>query len=72
MKRVKEALARWKAKHWDSKPYIHDEPGVLMMGFDTPPLRALWEKRKGLLFKAGPWLGGLICGAIILKLIGLA
>jgi hypothetical protein len=72
MKRVKEAFARWKAKHWDLKPYIHDEPMILVMGFDRPPLRALWEKYKHLVFKFGPWLACLIGGAIILKLVGLA
>jgi hypothetical protein len=43
-----------------------------MAGFTPPPLRAFWNKYKALIFKAGPWLGGLVGGAIILKLIGLA
>ena len=72
MKRFKAAFARWKAKHWDLKPYIHDEPMFLMMGFDRPPLRDFWERRKGLILKAAPWLASLIGGAIILKLAGLA
>ncbi len=72
MKRLKEAFARWKSKHWDEQYWSSEGPGYSMAGLTPPPLRAFWEKHKGLVFKAGPWLGGLIGGAIILKLIGLA
>lgn len=72
MKRFKEAFGRWKAKHWDLQMYTHDEEFFGMIGFDRPPLRAFWERRKSLILKFGPWLAGLIGGAIILKLIGLA
>ncbi|WP_353742565.1 hypothetical protein WHX55_10945 [Pseudomonas fluorescens] len=71
MKRLKEAFARWKTKHWDEKAYIHDEPMFLMMGFERPPLRAFWEKHKVSILKAAPWLASLIGGAIILKIVGL-
>lgn len=72
MKRLKEAFARWKAKHWDEQVFFSRDGGIPWLGFDRPPLRAFWEKHRRLFFKAGPWLGCLIGGAIILRLIGLA
>ena len=72
MKALKAMFARWKKKHWDLKVVSINEPSFSFLGFDRPPLRAFWEKHKGLFFKAGPWLGGLVGGAIILKFIGLS
>lgn len=72
MKRLKEAFERWKAKNWDEQFWSSEGENFSMAGFTPPPLRAFWEKHKSLVFKVGPWLGGLIGGAIILKLIGLA
>lgn len=72
MKKIKEAFKRWKEKHWDLQMYTHDDVFFGMIGFDRPPLRAFWEKNKRLILKVAPWLGSLIGGAIILKLIGLA
>ena len=71
MKKINEAFKRWKEKHWDLKAYVHEEPLLLMMGFNRPPLRAFWEKHKALILKVRPWLGGLIGGAVILKILGL-
>jgi hypothetical protein len=72
MKRLKAAFARWKRKHWDNQFWSSEGQQFVMMGTSPPPLRALWEKHKALVFKAVPWLGGLIGGAIILKALGLA
>ena len=71
MKSLKVALARWKAKHWDEQVFTRGGD-IPWLGFDRPPLRAFWEKHKGLIFKVGPWLGGVIGGAIILRAIGLS
>ena len=71
MKSLKQAFARWKEKHWDEQVFSQRDD-IPWFGFDRPPLRAFWEQYKELFFKVGPWLCGLIGGAIILKLIGLA
>jgi len=71
MTEKKGVFARLKQKHWDEELYLGtpEEPWI---GIDRPPLRRMWIKHKGLLITAAYWLGGLIGGALILKLIGLA
>lgn len=71
MKKIKALLARWKVKHWDDEWRVLDEP-LPWLQVDRPPLRAFWEKHKKSFFKVVPWLAGLIGGAAILKVIGLA
>ncbi|WP_207864932.1 hypothetical protein [Pseudomonas sp. 58(2021)] len=72
MKRFKKIFERLKEKHWDLKPYLDEGPMYAILGFDRPPLRAFWEKHKASIMKLLPWLAGLICGAVILKFLGLA
>ncbi|MEE1922660.1 hypothetical protein V0R50_10430 [Pseudomonas sp. 148P] len=72
MKRLKDAFARWKAKHWDEELRIHDSEHFSMIGFDRPPLRRAWDQHKAVIKQVGAWLLALIAGALILKLLGLA
>jgi len=72
MKRLHEAFARWKAKHWDKSVYSYDGGSFGMLGFNSPPLRAFWEKHGERIKKLGMWLLALIAGGVITKLVGLA
>jgi hypothetical protein len=67
----KNLFAKWKSKHWDHKLFTCNELHYSLIGFDTPPLRAAWEKARKPISKFGPWFGGVIFGAVIQKLMGL-
>ncbi|MCY1355959.1 hypothetical protein D9M69_423980 [compost metagenome] len=71
MKRIKEAWARLKAKHWDEEMIVDDSPHVVFFGFNRPPLRSFWESHKTSIITTSKWLAALIVGAAILRAIGL-
>ncbi len=68
---LRDAFRRWKAKHWDRQPFFDEGVNFVHMGFDTPPLRAFWDKRGKSVITASKWLLVLIGGALILRLLGL-
>ena len=52
MKKIKELWKRWKVKHWDQSVYTHDGGDFGMLGFNSPPLRAFWDKHGANIKKA--------------------
>ncbi len=69
---LKEAFGRWKAKNWDRQPFLDEGANFVHLGFDSPPLRGLWDKHGKSVITASKWLVALVGGALILKLLGLA
>ncbi|MQA53710.1 hypothetical protein [Pseudomonas piscis] len=72
MKAARNLFAKLKAKHWDKKLYTYDDENFSMMGFDSPPLRRMWEEHRETIKKVSVWLLALIAGGVISKLLGLA
>lgn len=72
MKKVKAMWACLKAKHWDKTAYSYDGGDFMMLGFNSPPLRAFWEKHGTNIRKVFTWLFLLIAGGVVSKFLGLA
>lgn len=71
MKKIKELWKRWKVKHWDQSVYTYDGGDFGMLGFNSPPLRAFWDKHGAKIKKAIIWLFLLVAGGVITKVLGL-
>lgn len=71
MKQLRDAFRRWKERNWDRKPFVDEGANFIHLGFDTPRLRAFWDKRGKSVITASKWLLALVGGALLLRFLGL-
>jgi len=71
MKRLTALWLKLKARHWDCELRSEEYPDSLFIWVERPPIRAWWDRNKGLAMRVLSWLVALIAGALILRIFGL-
>lgn len=66
---LRDTFRRWRERNWDDQYFPSEDPSQRRDG--RTRLRRLWEDPSKLLISALLWLFGTICGALILRALGL-